>query len=52
MIELCLVDVFFSRYSYGYQLCSSSRRLVPLFAQGRFHTGVSQEKQKEASPIL
>jgi len=31
--SLCLVDCFStnSRYSYGYQLCSSFRLLVPLF---------------------
>jgi hypothetical protein len=43
---LCLVDVFFNK------LCSSSCRLVPLFVWGRLHTGASQEKRKEASPIL
>ena len=41
-----------SRHTYGYKLCSSSRRLVPLFVWGRVHTGASQEKRKEASPIL
>ena len=41
-----------SRHPYGYQPCSSSCRPVSLFAQGRFHTGVSQEKRKEASTIL
>lgn len=35
-----------------YQVCSSSCRLVPLFAQVKHHTGASQEKEKEASPIL
>ena len=29
----------------------SSRLLVPLFVWGRLHTGPSQEKRKEASPI-
>jgi hypothetical protein len=29
-----------------------SLRLVPLFVRGRLHTGASQEKRKEASPIL
>jgi len=38
-----------SRHTYGYTLCSSSRRLVPLFVWGRLHTGASQEKRKEAS---
>ena len=37
-----------SRHTYGYKLCSSSRRLVPLFVRGRIHTGASQEKRKEA----
>ena len=37
--------------TYWYQLCSS-RRLVPLFVWGRLHTVASQEKRKEASPIL
>jgi hypothetical protein len=41
-----------SRHTYGCNLCSSSRRLVPLFVWGRLHTGASQEKRKEASPIL
>jgi hypothetical protein len=41
-----------SRHTYGYKLCSSSRLLVPLFVLGRLHTGASQEKQKEASPIF
>ena len=46
--------VFFNRQSayYGYKLCSSSRRLVPLFVWCRLHTGVSQEKRTEVSPIL
>ena len=38
-----------SRHTYGYNLCSSSRRLVPLFVWGRFHIGASQEKRKETS---
>ena len=37
-----------SRHTYGFHLCSSSRRLVPLFVWGRLHTGASQEKRKEA----
>jgi len=41
-----------SRHTYGYKLCSSSRRLVPLFVCCRLHTGASQEKRKEASPIF
>ena len=40
-----------SWHTYGYKLCSSSRRLVPLFVWGRLHTWASQEKQKEVSPI-
>jgi hypothetical protein len=35
----------------GKLLCSSFRRLVPLFVGVRLHTGASQEKRKEASPI-
>ena len=34
-------------YTYGYKLCSSSRRLVPLFVWCRLHTGASLEKRKE-----
>jgi hypothetical protein len=41
-----------SRHTYEYKLCSSSRRLVPLFEWSRFHTGASLEKRKETSPIL
>ena len=41
-----------SRHTYWYKLCSSSRRLVPLFVWGILHTGASQEKWKEARPIL
>ena len=40
-----------NRQTYGYKLCSSSRRLVPLFVRGWLHTGASQEKRKEASPF-
>ena len=38
--------------TYGYKLCSFSRWLVPLFVWGRLHIRSSQEKRKEASPIL
>ena len=50
----CLVEVFFqqSGHSYEYKQSSSSRRLVPLFAWGPFHTEASHEKRKEATPIL
>ena len=41
-----------NRHIYGYKLCSSSRRLVPLFVWSRLHTGAFQEKRKAASPIL
>ena len=41
-----------NRHTYGYTMCSSSRRLVILFVWGRLHTGASPEKRKEASPIL
>jgi hypothetical protein len=30
-----------SRHTYGYKLCSSSRRIVLLFLWNRLHTGVS-----------
>ena len=40
-----------SQHTYVYKMCSSSPRLVRLFVRGRLHTGASQEKQKEASPI-
>ena len=33
-------------------LCSSFRRLVPLFIEDRLHTDASQEKRKESSAIL
>jgi hypothetical protein len=42
----------YGRHTYGYKLCSSSRRLVPLFVWGKLHTGASQEKRKEAILIL
>jgi hypothetical protein len=41
-----------SRHTYVYKRCSSSRRLIPLLVWDRLHTGVSKEKQKEASPIV
>ena len=34
-----------SRHTYGYKLCSSSRRFVPFFVFGRLHTGASEEKR-------
>ena len=37
-----------SGHTYGYKLCTSSRRLVPLFVWDRFHTGASQEKRKKS----
>jgi hypothetical protein len=40
---LCLVD---SRHTSGYELRSSSRRLVPLFLWGRLHTGPSKKNEK------
>ena len=36
-----------SRHTYGYRLCSSSRRLVPLFLWGRPHTGASKKNEKK-----
>ena len=41
-----------SCHSYGYQLCSCSHRLVPLFVWSRFHAEFSQEKQKETSILF
>ena len=35
-----------SLHSYGYQLCSSSRRLVPLFVHDKLYTGTSPEKEE------
>jgi hypothetical protein len=35
-----------SWHTYGYILCSFSRRLFPLFVQDILHTGASQEKRK------
>ena len=53
-IENIFMDVFAtdSQHTYGYKMCSSSRRLVPLFIWNRLHAGASQEKPKEATPIL
>jgi hypothetical protein len=34
-----------SRYSYGYQLRSSPRRLVPLFVLDKLYTGTSKERK-------
>ena len=41
-----------SCHSYGYQLCSCSHRLVPLFVWSRCHDEFSQEKQKETSILF
>ena len=41
-----------SCHSYGYQLCSCSHRLVPLFVWSRFHAEFSKEKQKETSILF
>jgi hypothetical protein len=35
-----------SRHTYEYKLCSSSRRLVPLFVWGRLHTGFSRKTKR------
>ena len=55
MLELLIDNIFCyvwwtcfstdSRHTYGCKLCSSFRRLVPLFVRGRLHTGDSQEKR-------
>ena len=52
MLKFLIDNIFVIFGRRVFQLCSSSRRIVPLFVWGRFHTGASQEKQKEASPIL
>jgi len=36
-----------SRYSYGYQLRSSPRRLVPLFVRDKLYTGASKAYEKK-----
>jgi hypothetical protein len=41
-----------SLHSYGYQLCSSSCRLVLLFAWGILHKGTSKNDKKLYSPII
>jgi len=41
-----------SRHSYGYYLSSPSRRFVSLFVRGIPQIGASEEKWKEANPIL
>ena len=56
MLEFLIENIFVIfvgrvfQHTYGYNLCSSSRRIVPFFASGILHTRASQEKQKEASP--
>ena len=58
MLEFLIDNIFVIfvgrvfQHTYGYNLCSSSRRLVPLFVSGILHTGASQEKLKKISPIL
>ena len=45
--------IFNRQYAYlRYKLCSSSRRLVLSFLWGKLHRRTSQEKRKEASPML
>ena len=36
-----------SRHSYEYQLWSSSRRFIPLFARGRLYTGLIKKEEEE-----
>jgi len=52
MLEVLIYNIFAvwraclstdSLQSYAYQLCSSSQRLLPLFAQGRLHTCASKK---------
>ena len=49
--ERVFLQTFGIRMPYGYQLCSSSHRLVPLFPQSRLHAGASK-KTNEDSPIF
>ena len=54
---LCLVDVFFNRQSASLWvqtvlLFSLTCSFIHTFVWGRLHTGASQEKRKEDSPIL
>jgi len=39
-------------YDYGYQICPSSRRLVLLFVRDKLLAGTSEEKGKDANPVL
>ena len=41
-----------NRHCNGYQLCSSSRRLFPLFEWSKLHTGTSQRKRIESTDNL
>ena len=50
LVPFCIISL--GGPVYWYQLCSSSRRLVPLFVRDILHTSASQEKGKEADPIL
>ena len=36
-----------SRQTFGYNLCSSSARPIPLFVRGRLHTGASQQNEEK-----
>jgi hypothetical protein len=44
---LSLVDVFFNRHFYGYNLCFSSHRLVPLIFEGDFTQGLLKKNEKK-----
>ena len=56
MLEFLIDNIFVlsggRRHTYGCKLFFSSHQLVPLFVWGRLHAGVSQEKGKQANPIL
>ena len=50
--HICQQLVLYINTTYGYKLCFSSHRLVPVSVRGRLHKEASQEKRKEATPIL
>ena len=50
--HICQQLVLSINTTYGYKQYPSSRRLVLLFAGGRFHIGAYQQKRKESSQII
>jgi len=54
VLEFLIGDIFAvwwigNRHFNGYPLCSSSRRLFPLFVWSKLHTGTSQRKRIEST---